>query len=83
LADRDLRFNELEKLFVAHGCEFRFNRKTQYITITRGAGPDHLYKKIHAHNGKKDTFDRWVVASARRALGFSSLSDDDFYAPLG
>ena len=83
MADKNLRFSEMERLFCAHGCQFRFNSKTQYITITQGAGADHLYKRIHAHSGKKDSFDRWVVASAPRALGFGNVSDDEFYAPLG
>jgi hypothetical protein len=82
VADRDLGFKEMEKLFLAHGCQFQFNRKTQYITIIRGSGPDHLYKKVHAHKGRKDHFDRWVVASARRGLGLGALTDAEFYAPL-
>ncbi len=82
MADRELSFADLVQALAAHGCEVSFNPKTQYIHVYRGAGPDHHWWKQHAHSGRKDRFDRRVVATARRRLGLASLSDAEFYAPL-
>ena len=82
MPDRELRFNELKKLFLHYGCNFSFNKKTQYITISRGLGADHRYWKVHSHTGEKDSFEARVVTAARRRLGFGDIPDEQFYAPL-
>ena len=76
--ERKLSFKELKLVFTSHDCEFLFNQKTQYIKITRG--PAVWFQ--HAHKGSKDSFEKRVVGLARRRLGFSDMSDDEFYAPL-
>ena len=79
MSDRLLRFNELKKLFEYHGCSFEFNKKTQFIKIYRGEGGDFRRWFQHAHKGSRDSFDKMTVARARRKLGFSQMSDEEFY----
>jgi hypothetical protein len=66
MADRELTFKEMRRLFEGHGCVFLFNEKTQYLTITRGSGAEHRYWKVHAHRGQRDRFERQTVSAARR-----------------
>lgn len=81
MANQELSFNELERVFTAHGCNFEFDKKTRYIKITVGSGAQHRFFHVHAHKGTSDSFDKNVVRLARRRLGFANMPDDEFYAP--
>jgi hypothetical protein len=81
--NRPLSFNEVKKLFEGHGCFFEFNEKTKHLKVWRGSGNDYRHWTQHAHKGRKDHFERQVIATARRRLGFAEIADEEFYAPLG
>lgn len=81
MADRELTFAELKKVFESHGCRFELNKRN-YVKISLGDGPTFRGWIQHAHKGAKDRFSKEVVARARRKLGFAEMVDDEFYRAL-
>jgi hypothetical protein len=81
MADRSLPIPVFIELFRAHGCTAHIN-SNQVVIIVRGSGPGRLFWTQHAHKGLKDEFHRRKVAAARRRVGFGTMSDAEFYAPI-
>jgi hypothetical protein len=81
MADRELTVLQTEKLFVAHGCTVEWTRKN-FLKVARTVDGKRIWWVQHCHKGRKDKFDRRIVAKARRRLGFGDMPDDEFYTPL-
>jgi hypothetical protein len=81
MPNRELSFAELKRVLEAHGCTVELNRNN-YLKVTIGVGVDHRFWFQQAHKGRRDTFRPRIVREARRALGFESMGDEEFYAPL-
>lgn len=81
MANRALKVSELIALYQAHGCSAGIN-PNNYVVVKRPT-PPFLHWTQHAHKGARDTFDKITVGRSRRKLGFDSMSDEEFYGPLG
>lgn len=69
------------KLYRAHGCQVEISRKG-YVKVTRGSGKDYRYWMQHAHKGEQDKFSANILHQSRRRLGYETMPDTEFYAPL-
>lgn len=81
MGDRTLSVPDFIKLYRAHGCEADINRNSFVIVVWR-QGAEYRRFSQHAHKGLRDKFGPFVVRRSRRHLGFDSMPDDRFYAPL-